>query len=67
MLSNCTEWSNANEGAESLSIEYLPTEETQTFIYDQGIEVYLNWHIDKVYASNELPAASEDNSTSSDT
>ena len=32
--SNFTDWNNDNEGAERIKIDYEPTEETLTFMYD---------------------------------
>ena len=32
--SNFTEWSNENEGVNRLSLDYHPSEDTQTFLYD---------------------------------
>ena len=46
MISNCTEWSQQNEGVDKLLIEYYPSEETLTILYDEDIEQYLtNWMV----------------------
>ena len=42
---NFTQWTSENEGADKLQVEYLPSEETQTFMYDLGIEVKMRWKV----------------------
>lgn len=45
LAANCTKWSNENEGADKLLIEYLPTEATKNFMYDWDIQVQMKWHV----------------------
>ena len=54
LIKNCTEWTSENEGADMLNIDFLPSEETQTFMYDQDIDVKIRW---KVLSVTELEPA----------
>lgn len=45
MPTNFTDWDWVNEGTQKLLIEYLPSETTQTFIYDQDLQVNLEWRV----------------------
>ena len=42
---NYTEWTEKNEGSEKIKIEYMPTEETLTYLYDVDIEVNMHWKV----------------------
>ena len=46
---NCSHWSNLNEGKKRLQVEYLPSENTQTILYDQDLQIFLNWEVVKVH------------------
>ena len=37
--SNTTLWQNTNEGQGRIKIEYVPTEATETLIYDQSLDL----------------------------
>ena len=43
--SNCTIWDWANEGTDRLKVEYQPSEETITLMYDRDLENRLTWTI----------------------
>ena len=51
---NCTDWTSENEGVEMLRTDFLPSEETLTFMYDQDIDVKVRW---KVASANEIEPA----------
>jgi len=38
---DCSQWSNNNEGKDRLKVVYLPSEETQTILYDQDLEIVM--------------------------
>jgi len=40
---NCSQWSDLNEGKDRLKVRYDPTEETQTLLYEQDLKVEMHW------------------------
>ena len=48
MAGNFSEYTKLNEGAKQIYIEYVPTEETLTHMYDQDLEVIMNWKVQKI-------------------
>ena len=49
---SCTRWSSDNEGLDRLSIEYKPSDETQTLIYDQDLIIGLDWQVEDANITN---------------
>lgn len=46
LIGNCTEWTSRNEGANMLSLEYRPSEEMETKIYDEDLQQEIDfWRI----------------------
>ena len=45
---NCTKWSSENEGSKRILTEYLPSEDTLTFMYDQDVVVKMEWKVVEV-------------------
>ena len=49
LIGNCTEWTSRNEGANMLSIEYRPSEEMETKMYDEDLQQEIDiWRIKDV-------------------
>ena len=51
---DCSQWTNDNLGKERLKVVYLPSEETQTILYDQDLEIVMQWVVTKVYIKRWL-------------
>ena len=51
---NCSLWTNNNEGNDRLKIVFQPSEETLTYLYDQDLEIKMNWSIVEVVIKDDL-------------
>lgn len=36
-----TQWTSENEGKLRLAVQYLPSEDTKTILYDQDLKIYM--------------------------
>ena len=50
--SNFTSWDSENEGSEILELDYIPTEETKTILYDADVSNKVSWSISSNLQSN---------------
>jgi len=63
---SCLNWSSANEGANRILIDFEPSEETLTLVYDQDLQADFSWividvNITKVvWTSNNLTRVLQD-------
>lgn len=45
---NCSSWTSINEGMDRLSVQYQPSQETQTIMYDEDVTIDMFWRVVKV-------------------
>ena len=50
---NCSYWDYRNEGVERLLVDYRPSQETQTILYDEDKELYMRWHVTSIQLADK--------------
>ena len=50
---NCSLWTNRNEGKDRINITYIPSEKTLTYLYDQNLEIVMDWKVVHVRIKDE--------------
>ena len=48
LAQNFEDFNESNEGANQILVEFLPTEETETLMYNRDEKIQLSWRIEKI-------------------